>query len=102
MKADNDNLRSDPFSKLPLFATDAELSVAIVGRSRAEKWRKERLPTLAAKTGFPPVDPFHGGRAVPLVKMFYDAYLTATAKPVTIRAESRERPDLWRKPKKTA
>lgn len=79
--------------KLPLFATDAEL--AIVGRQRAEKWRKERLPILAAKTGFPPVDEFHGGRPVPLVRVFYEAYLGSIAKPVNIRARSQERPDLW-------
>jgi hypothetical protein len=61
--------------RLPLFATDAEISVAVVGRERAEKWRRERLPTLATKAGFPPIDPFHGGRPVALVWKFYQHYM---------------------------
>ncbi|WP_244483916.1 hypothetical protein [Rhizobium sp. Root482] len=68
----NDN---DPFWRLPMFAKDLELAEAIVGKSEAAKWVKERLPTLAVKPGFPPVDAFHGGRPVPLVRMFYQSYL---------------------------
>jgi hypothetical protein len=64
------------FAKLPLFATDAEISTAIVGKAKAEKWRQERLPTLATKPGFPPIDAFHGGRPVPLVWKFYQHYLS--------------------------
>ncbi|WP_246252522.1 hypothetical protein [Allomesorhizobium camelthorni] len=64
--------------KLPLFATDIEIAVAIVGKARAERWRKERLPTLERK-GFPAVDAFHDGRAVPLVRKFYEAYFGITA-----------------------
>lgn len=63
------------FANLPLFATDAEIASAIVGKDRAERWRKERLPTLAAQPGFPPVDQFHNGRAVPLIWKFYQHYL---------------------------
>ena len=63
---------------LPMFATDAEIARAIVGPERAAQWREERLPALAAKPGFPPIDPFHGGRPVALVKRFYDEYLCLT------------------------
>jgi hypothetical protein len=66
-------------AQLPLFASDEEIAVAIVGRSRAAKWAKERLPTLASKPGFPPIDPFHGGRPVALVWLFYANYLNLPA-----------------------
>lgn len=60
---------------LPLFSDDQALAEAIVGKKDADKWRRERLPTLEGKPGFPKVDPFHGGRAVPLVRRFYENYL---------------------------
>lgn len=60
---------------LPLFATDEAIAEAIVGKKAAPKWLAERLPTLASKPGFPPIDPFHGGRPVPLVRRFYANYL---------------------------
>ncbi|RVA25271.1 hypothetical protein EN935_24630, partial [Mesorhizobium sp. M7D.F.Ca.US.004.03.1.1] len=56
---------------LPLFATDIEIAEAIVGKTYAKEWAQKRLPVLAGKPGFPPVDAFHGGRAVPLVRRFY-------------------------------
>jgi hypothetical protein len=73
---DNDN---DPFGRLPMFASDIDIATAIVGKASAAKWVKEKLPTLASKQGFPKVDDFHGGRAVPLVRLFYNAYLGITA-----------------------
>lgn len=63
---------------LPSFASDEDLAVAIVGNKAAKKWQVERLPTLAGKTGFPPVDDFHGGRSVPLVIRFYESYLASS------------------------
>lgn len=60
---------------LPLFASDQQIAEAIVGKDAAEKWLKERLPALASKPGFPPIDAFHGGRPVKLVARFYDEYL---------------------------
>jgi len=68
----NQPLRLDD---LPMFATDRQIAEAIVGKDKAEKWMRERLPTLASKPGFPPIDPFHGGRPVKLVARFYDEYL---------------------------
>ena len=64
--------------KLPLFATDHEIAVAIVGKERAAYFRGAVLPTLERR-GFPAVDPLHQGRAVPLVRQFYAAYLGVTA-----------------------
>lgn len=64
-----------PLDRLPLFATDRQLAEAIVGADRAEKWLHERLPTLAKKPGFPPIDEVHGGRPVSLVARFYDEYV---------------------------
>lgn len=70
---------------LPMFASDRQIAEAIVGRDQAEKWMRERLPTLATKPGFPPIDDFHGGRPVKLVIRFYDDYLGTGAKPTAPR-----------------
>ncbi|RCW80943.1 hypothetical protein [Phyllobacterium bourgognense] len=75
MRAENDN---DPFARLPLFASDAAIAEAIVGKEAAPRWLKERLPTISEKPGFPQIDAFHGGRAVPLVRVFYQSYLGIT------------------------
>lgn len=63
---------------LPLFATDKELALAIVGKERAAMWVKTVIPQLERK-GFPRIDPLHDGRPVPLVKKFYDGYFGITA-----------------------
>lgn len=63
--------------KLPLFASDQELAIAIVGRKNATHWRKFVLPALE-RGGFPKVDTLHIGRAVPLVKRFYEHYFGLT------------------------
>lgn len=60
---------------LPMFASDRQIAEAVVGKDASVKWLKERLPTLASKPGFPPIDAFHGGRPVKLVIRFYDEYL---------------------------
>lgn len=36
----------DPLSQLPLFATDQQLAVAIVGKDRASMWVKAVIPQL--------------------------------------------------------
>ncbi|WP_165219555.1 hypothetical protein [Affinirhizobium pseudoryzae] len=69
---------TDLLSNLPLFATDRQLAVAIVGKERAAMWVKTVIPQLERK-GFPRVDPLHDGRPVPLVKKFYDSYFGITA-----------------------
>ncbi|WFS02748.1 hypothetical protein [Rhizobium tumorigenes] len=65
---------TDPFAKLPLFATDDEIAIAIVGKSRASDWKRGSLRVLEDR-GFPLIDPLHGGRPVPLIKKWYDLYL---------------------------
>ncbi len=77
---DNDNqpLRFVALDSLPLFATDKEIAVAIVGRTGAAHWLRSVLPTLEHR-GFPAVDPLHLGRAVPLVRKFYQDYFGITA-----------------------
>lgn len=67
---------------LPMFATDRQIAEAIVGKDKAEKWMQDRLPTLASKPGFPPIDAFHGGRPVKLVVRFYDEYLGTGGTPM--------------------
>lgn len=86
---------------LPMFASDIAIAEAIVGHEAAGAWMRERLPTLAAKPGFPPVDPFHGGRPVPLVKRFYEQYLGLPDDPRG-RPSGKENPDAWRKPRPRA
>lgn len=73
MKGDS-NLAADPFAKLPLFATDDEIAIPIVGKSRAADWKRGTLRVLEA-SGFPLIDALHGGRPVPLIKKYYDHYL---------------------------
>jgi hypothetical protein len=68
-------MTSSPLDNLPMFASDSEIAVAIVGKKAAADWLRSRFPALEKTPGFPKVDPLHGGRPVPLVKLFYDNYL---------------------------
>lgn len=65
---------SSALDKLPMFASDREIAEAIAGKRNAGKWL-EKLPVLESKLGFPKIDEFHGGRPVPLVRLFYLNYL---------------------------
>jgi hypothetical protein len=56
---------------LPLFASDEDLAVAIVGPERAGDFLKT-LPTLERR-GFPPRSEAFGGRYVPLVRDYFEA-----------------------------
>jgi hypothetical protein len=86
---------------LPMFASDRQIAEAIVGKEAAEKWMRERLPTLALKAGFPPIDPFHGGRSVKLVARFYDEYLGTAAKG-TLAPRGTEDVNAWKPSKRSA
>jgi hypothetical protein len=77
-RAANDNLPFKALDTLPLFASDKEIAVAIVGRGKAQYWLTGVLPTLERR-GFPAEDPLHTGRAVPLVRKFYEDYFGITA-----------------------
>lgn len=91
----------DPFSHLPLFASDKELATAIVGKTRAAQWVKDTFPTLAARPGFPRVDAFHGGRPVPLVRRFYESYLGITGAHPGWAQDGEERLGTYKTRKKT-
>jgi len=86
---------------LPMFATDRQIAEAIVGKDKAEKWMRERLPTLASKPGFPPIDPFHEGRAVALVKLFYANFLNLPADGRGL-PDDREREGEWKSSRRRA
>lgn len=97
---DNDNVPgSDPFASLPMFATDQQLAVAIVGKARAAMWIKTVIPQLDRK-GFPRIDPLHDGRPVPLVKKFYEGYFGITAGYAAAAADGEERLGQWKKSKR--
>jgi hypothetical protein len=71
------------FADLPLFATDAELGVALLGRARAALWN--RLVQSFEREGLPKNDPLMGGRYVPAVKAFFDRQYGLTS---SVRAAS--------------
>lgn len=87
---------NDALSKLPLFATDREIAIAIVGKERASMWVKVVIPQLERK-GFPRVDPLHDGRPVPLVKRFYDGYFGITAGFKVAAPDGEEKLGLWKR-----
>lgn len=60
--------------RLPLFASDLEIAVAIVGKKYASLWKRDAIPVLERR-GFPRWDPLHQGRPVPHVRQFYALYL---------------------------
>ncbi|WP_287363692.1 hypothetical protein [Mesorhizobium sp.] len=80
---------------LPMFASDLAIAEAIVGRDNAERWVRERLPTLASKPGFPAIDDFHGGRPVALVARFYESYL-GTASSTTTALPGKADASQWK------
>jgi hypothetical protein len=55
---------------LPLFATDSDLGIALLGAERAQEWH-QIAPLLEAR-GLPKIDPLMGGRYVPAVRAFFD------------------------------
>lgn len=98
MKADNDNeVALKTLDGLPLFATDQEIAVAVVGQNRAAKWLREALPSLKKMSGFPPDDKLHGGRSTALLAKFYHDYVGLSEG--YTRPDGEERMDLWRKRK---
>ena len=92
MKPDNDNkLPFRALDALPLFASDREIAVAVVGKTRAAHWERHTLPLLETK-GFPIVDALHRGRAVPLVRRFYESYFGLTAGFAMAEPDGEEKP----------
>ncbi len=99
MKADLTDPLTTSLSGLPLFATDKQLAVAIVGKERAAMWVKVVIPQLERK-GFPRIDPLHDGRPVPLVKRFYDGYFGITAGFSVAAPDGGEDLSIWKRSKR--
>lgn len=77
---------NNALDKLPLFADDHDIAVAIVGKARATYF-KSILPILERR-GFPRKCPLHGGRSVFLIRLFYQAYYAPEVSAVRYGAES--------------
>jgi hypothetical protein len=80
--------------KLPLFATDLEIAVAIVGKQNASRWKRDVIPVLEHR-GFPRFDPLHQGRPVPLVKQFYAHYFGITEGFTLAKPSGEDRVGTW-------
>jgi hypothetical protein len=85
--------------RLPLFATDLEIAVAIVGKQHASHWKRHILPELE-REGFPRYDRLHEGRPVPLVKQFYALYFGITAGIPLAKPDGEERLGQWSRKRK--
>lgn len=94
-------MTTDPLSQLPMFATDQQIAVAIVGKDRASMWVKAIIPQLEKK-GFPRIDPLHDGRPVPLVRLFYDGYFGITAGFSVAAPDGEENLGVWTRSKRRA
>ncbi|WP_189343745.1 MULTISPECIES: hypothetical protein [unclassified Mesorhizobium] len=81
---------NDALDKLPLFASDLEIAVAIVGKNYASLWKRDALPVLE-RSGFPRFDALHQGRPVPLIKQFYGLYFGLTQGFTLARPDGEER-----------
>lgn len=64
---------NDALACLPLFASDREIAIAVVGKEKASYYTKAVIPMLE-RQGFPLRDALHDGRPVPLVMRFYERY----------------------------
>lgn len=90
---------TDPLSALPLFATDREIAVAVVGKERASMYIKAVIPMLE-RQGFPRIDPLHDGRPVLLVRRFYEGYLGITAGFNVAAPDGKEDLSVWDRSKR--
>ncbi|MBY3564152.1 hypothetical protein [Rhizobium laguerreae] len=86
----------NPFDRLPLFATDDEIAIAVVGKARAPAWKRNALRMLDAR-GFPKVDALHGGRPVPLIRKWYELHMGLDKDFILATLEDgKENPQAWR------
>jgi len=87
---------NDALARLPLFASDHEIAVAIVGKEKASYYTKAVIPMLERQS-FPRVDPLHDGRPVQLVQQFYAAYLGMAAGSSVSAPDGQEDMSVWKK-----
>jgi hypothetical protein len=86
--------------RLPLFATDDEIAIAIVGKKRASEWKRGALQILEAR-GFPRFDALHGGRPVPLIRKWYELHMGLHLSCVRATLEdAKEKPEVWTRSKR--
>jgi hypothetical protein len=90
-----------PLDALPVFASDFDIAVALVGKKAAPDWIRSRLPAIEKVPGFPKVDALHGGRPVPLVKLFYENYLRLPASGSGL-PDGDEDEGAWKRPRRKA
>ena len=96
MKADNDNkLPFRSLDALPLFATDKEIAVAVVGPKRAADWLRTSFPKISMLKGFPPIDAMHGGRATAKVAKFYEGYIGVTGADTKTMQDGVDKVGAW-------
>lgn len=97
---DNKTTTFKALDNLPLFASDKEIAVAVVGPKRAADWLRASFPKISTLRGFPSIDAMHGGRATVKVAKFYEGYIGATGRGVN------EMPDggdsEWKRPNRRA
>lgn len=81
-------LRPLTLDDLPMFADDEKLGEAVLGYDRRREFKG--LAEVLEGRGMPKVDPFWGGRCVPLVKNFLFVHMRVPAASPSNGAET-----LW-------
>jgi hypothetical protein len=80
--------------RLPLFADDASIGLALLGPGRAREW--DKIADLLESRGLPKIDTLMGGRYVPAVKAFFDRdYGLSVSPPLT--PDGAENLGAWQK-----
>lgn len=90
-----------PFKNLRMFASDHDIAIALVGKKATKDWLRNRFPAIEKAPGFSKVNPMHGGRPVPLVKLFYDTYLKVPASGRGM-PDGEENEDAWKRSRRKA
>lgn len=86
--------RSLTLDKLPLFASDADIGLALLGPKRACEWKA--IAELLESKGLPKIDTMMGGRYVPGIRAFFDRSNGLNTMPAPPTApDGSERPDAW-------
>lgn len=88
------------FDHLPLFADDASIGAALLGRDRAREWGA--MAALLEARGLPKIDALMGGRYVPAVKAFFDRDYGLTGVSPPLAPDGTEDLGAWKKRKRRA
>lgn len=89
--------RQPTFADLPLFASERELAVALLGPKRANEW--SMVVHALVRLGLPPIDRLMGGRYTPAVKSFLDRIYNPSAA-FSVAPPGVERIIPWNDPRK--